>query len=65
MNLTFFLQVEHETDALEYSVREDDHLGTLYHDYNVQKHADGLQIHRKHTSSEDVHRHHEKVTLLL
>lgn len=54
------VQIEEDKDEWTYSVDEQDHLGSLTHDYRVQQTDSGLKLQRKHYSSNDAFRTHEK-----
>ncbi|KAK7460766.1 hypothetical protein BaRGS_00038813, partial [Batillaria attramentaria] len=58
----FSVHVKTEQDKRDwtYGIREKDHLGELHHKYNVEKTPDGMKLVRKHASSKDAHRFHEK-----
>ncbi|XP_070206105.1 uncharacterized protein [Littorina saxatilis] len=53
------VQIE-DNDKWNYSVKEDDHLGSLSHDYTALRTVSGLKLHRKHVSAEHAFRTHEK-----
>ncbi|KAL8573312.1 hypothetical protein ACOMHN_032774 [Nucella lapillus] len=54
------VQIEEDKEEWSYTADEQDHLGRLSHQYTAQRRKTGLKLHRKHFSSDEVFRTHEK-----
>ncbi|GAB1602264.1 uncharacterized protein LOC115224694 [Argonauta hians] len=54
------VQVDFEGNTVSYKSQEMDHTGVLTHDYHVERTAAGMVVRRRHSSNDNVIRHHEK-----